>query len=125
MTPDEKVTSIPGDSIILPALAYSSDASQTIEVSLSRLFDKGAASISPEGSLIVNKICESMRERALRNVHLRIAQKETALATQRESALVEAMRKSLLLPVTQLEHDHVSDTSRGQIAVLWLKAGAR
>lgn len=124
MTPDEKVTSIPGDSIILPALAYSSDASQTIEVSLSRLFDKGAASISPEGSLIVNKICESMRERGLRNVHIRVAQKDTKLAEQRESALVAAVRKALRLPVTQIEHDHVADVSRGEIAALWLKSGS-
>jgi hypothetical protein len=123
MTPDEKVVVIPGDSIILPSMAYGTDKSETIEVSLARLFNKGTAEISPEGVLMINKICESMRERSLRNAHVRIAQKETALATQREAALVQAMRKSLRLPASLLEHDHIDDTSRGSIAVLWLKAG--
>ncbi len=124
MTPDEKVTVIPGDTVILPSLAYSSETSETIEISLARLFNKGTAEISPEGTLMVNKICESMRERSLRNAHVRIAQKEGALAAPREKALVEAMRKALRLPDSQLEHDHVADVSRGEIAVLWLKAGA-
>jgi len=123
MTPDEKVVVIPGDTIILPAMAYSSEKAETIEVSLGRLFNKGTAEISPEGSLMISKICESMRERGLRNAHIRIAQQEEALAAQREGTLVEAMRKALRLPASLLEHDHVKDISRGQIAVLWLKAG--
>src|SRR5438270_7089176 len=36
MSPDEKVTVVPGESVILPALAYSSESSQTIELSLAR-----------------------------------------------------------------------------------------
>jgi hypothetical protein len=123
MTPDQKVTVIPGDSILLPALAYSSETSQTVEISLSRLFGKGTAEISPEGALIINKICESMRERGLRNAHVRIAQKEDALASRREVALVLALQKALRLPESQLEHDHIGDVSRGEIAVLWLKVG--
>jgi hypothetical protein len=123
MYQDEKVEVVPGDIIILPALAYSSESSQTIEVSLARLFDKNTADVSPEGALIINKICESMRERGLRNVHVRIAQKEAGLAKQREAAMVQAMKKALRLPVTQIEHDSVRDTSRGEIAALWLKAG--
>jgi hypothetical protein len=121
MTPDEKVTVIPGDSIILPALAYSSENSQTIEISLNRLFNKGTADISAEGTLMISKFTESMRERNLRNAHIRIAQKDSGLAGKREAALVQAMRKALHLPESQLEHDHVSDTSRGEIAILWLK----
>jgi hypothetical protein len=121
MTPDEKVQVIPGETIILPAMAYSGETSQTIEVSLARLFNKGNAEISPEGMLMINKICESMRERGLRNAHVRIAQKDASLASRRETALMQAMQKALRLPVSQLEHDHVADTSRGEIAVLWLK----
>lgn len=121
MGPDEKVTVIPGDTIILPALSYNSESSQTIEVSLARLFDKNSTDISPEGALMISKICETMRERGLRNVHVRIADKNSRLAKQREVSLVEAMRKSLRIPVSQIEHDSVSDTSRGEIAVLWLK----
>lgn len=124
MTPDQKVTVIPGDSIILPALAYSSESSQTIEISLERLFNKGTSDVSAEGTLLISKITESMRERGLRNAHVRIAQKDTGLAAKREVALVNAMRKALRIPESQLEHDHVTDTSRGEIAVLWLKAGA-
>jgi hypothetical protein len=124
MTPDGKVAVIPGDSIILPAMAYSSDNSETIEVSLGRLFNKATDEISPEGTLIVNKICESMRERGLRNAHVRIAQKDAGLASKREIALAEAMGKALRLSTSQLEHDQVPDISRGEIAVLWLKAGA-
>jgi hypothetical protein len=123
MTADQKVTVIPGETVILPALAYGSDNSQTIEVSLGRLFSKATAEISPEGVLMVNKICESMRERGLRNAHIRISQKEGEVAGKRELALAEAMRKTLRLPDSQLEHDHVSDTSRGEIAVIWLKVG--
>ena len=124
MTPDEKVTVIPGESVILPALAYSSENSQTIELSLARLFNKGSADISPEGALMVNKVCESMRERGLRKVHVRIAQKARDLAELRELSLVNAMRKSLRLADSAIEHDHVTDTSRGEIAALWLKLGA-
>jgi hypothetical protein len=123
MTPDEKVAVIPGETIILPALAYSSETSQTIEVSLARLFNKGTAEISPEGLLMITKICESMRERSLRNAHIRIAQKDKALAVRREIVLMQAMRKALRLTESQLEHDHVTDTSRGEIAALWLKVG--
>lgn len=123
MTPDEKVQVIPGETIILPAMAYSGETSQTVEVSLARLFNKGTAEISPEGTLMVNKICESMRERGLRNAHVRIAQKEGSLAARREIALVQAMSKALRLPDSQLEHDHIADLSRGEIAVLWLKLG--
>jgi hypothetical protein len=123
MTADNKVAVIPGDSIILPAMGYSSENSQTIEISLSRLFNKGTAEVSAEGTLIVNKICESMRERGLRNAHVRIAEKETTLAKRRETSLVEAMRKALRLTESQLEHDHTADVSRGEIAVLWLKLG--
>jgi hypothetical protein len=123
MTGDDKVTVVPGDSIILPALAYSSESSETIEVSLGRLFSKDSAEISPEGTLMINKICESMRERNLRNAHVRIAQKDGGLAQRREQSLVTGMRKALRVAESQLEHDHVTDTSRGEIAVLWLKTG--
>jgi hypothetical protein len=121
MTADEKVEVIPGETLILPALAYSSETSQTIEVSLARLFKKGTAEISPEGVLMITKICESMRERGLRNAHIRIAQADKTLAIKREIALMQAMRKSLRLTEAQLEHDHVTDVSRGEIAALWLK----
>jgi hypothetical protein len=125
MTPDEKVTVIPGDSLILPALAYSSETSETIELSLARLFNKGTSEISPEGVLMISKVTEAMRERGLRNAHIRIAEKDMALASRREIALMNAMRKALRLPETQLEHDHIGDTSRGEIAIIWLKASGQ
>lgn len=121
---DGKVTIIPGSSIILPMLAYNSDKSQTIEVSLARLFNKGTAEISPEGALMVSKICESMRERGLTRAHIRIAEKDTHLATAREVSLVQAMQKTLHLPLTQLEHDHLLGAGqRGEVASFWLKIG--
>ena len=123
MTPDEKVTVIPGESIILPALAYGSESSQTIELSLARIFNKGTAEISPEGMLMVNKVCESMRERGLRKAHVRIAEKAKDLAALREQALAEAMCRALRLPDSAVEHDHVEDISRGEIAAIWLKLG--
>jgi hypothetical protein len=89
---------------------------------LARLFNKGTAEISAEGVLIIHKICENMRERNLRNTHVRICLKDKALAARREKALTDAMRKELRVSESQIEHDNIGDTSRGEIAALWLKA---
>ena len=64
-----------------------------------------------------------MRERGLRNLHIRIAQKDAGLAAKREIALVRAFHKTLRLPESQIEHDHVNDISRNEIAALWLRVG--
>ena len=90
--PDEKAAIITGDSVILPALVYGSAESETVELSLARLFAAGKADISPEGGVMVSKLCERLRERGLIKMHVRIAGNQQDLSYQREVALVEAIR---------------------------------
>jgi len=119
----EKATVITGDSIVLPALMYGSSESQTVELSLSRLFLKDRAEISPEGVVLMTKFCERIRELGLMKIHLRIAGADPALSAQREAVLTEALEKSLVLVSGSVEHDRAQPGPRGEIAIFWLKTG--
>lgn len=123
--PADKATVIQGESIVLPAMIYGSNESETVEFALKRLFLPGKAALSHEGMVMLFKIGERMRERGLTKIHVRIAEDDQALASERETSLVEALNKTLHLAVGQVEHDHTKPTIRGEIAVFWLKTGAR
>jgi hypothetical protein len=124
IAPDEKATIVQGDSVILPAMIYGSEESQTIEFALNRLFATGRAEISPEGSVMIMKLAEGLRERGLTKMHVRIAGAQDALSASREVTLAEALQKALRLSPGIIEHDHTKPTMRGEIAVFWLKTGA-
>ncbi len=119
---EEKRTVVQGGHVLMPVIAYSSDGPQTIEVSLARLFKPGKADISMEGMLVLSKIYERFRERALNKIHIRISQKQDDLAAQREVALVQAMSKALHIREEAIKHDHTLEPDvRGEIAVIWAK----
>lgn len=118
---DQKSTVIPGESIVLPAMAYGSETSKTVEIPLDRLFGNATADLSAEGGVMLNRFCSSVRELGLTHLHARISEKDQDLASQREKTLTEALQKSLILSEPQIEHDHNSDVDRGDIAVFWLK----
>ena len=120
---NEKATTITGNSVVLPAIIYGSQDSQTVEFSLVRLFEKDKADISPEGAVMMAKFGERARETGLTKMHLRISGNDPTLSAQRESALVKALEKSLELVPGMIEHDHTPTTMRGEIAVFWLKSG--
>lgn len=120
---DEKATTIQGDSVILPAMIYGSDESETIEFSLTRLFVKDREDISPEGAVMLARISERIRERGLTKMHIRVASAQRDLAARRELKLVDALQKALMLSPGQIEHDHADATLRGEIAAFWLKKG--
>jgi hypothetical protein len=122
---DEKATIVSGDSVILPAMIYGSAESETVEFALSRLFGNNKAEISAEGTVMLMKISERIREKGLTRMHVRISGANEALSSAREVALVEALQKTLRLSPGQIEHDHTKPTIRGEIAVFWLKTGAR
>jgi len=121
---DEKATIITGDSIVLPAMVYGSAESETVELSLARLFAAGKADISPEGAVMLSKLCERLRERGLTKMHARVAGNQQDLSYQREVSLVQALEKALHLSPGQIEHDHTMPTLRGEIASFWLKVGS-
>lgn len=120
---DDKATVIQGDSVILPAMVYASQESETIEFSLSRLFAAGRSELSPEGAVMMSKLQERLRERGLTKMHVRVSGNDSSLSSQREAALVSALGKALHLSSGQIEHDHAQPTLRGEIAVFWLKIG--
>ena len=120
---NEKATTITGDSVVLPAMIYGSQESETVEFSLSRLFDKDKASLSPEGTVMMAKLGERLRERGLTKMHVRISGNELLLSNQREAALVDALEKALKLSPGMIEHDHAKPNLRGEIASFWLKTG--
>jgi len=120
---NQKVTVVTGNSIVLPAVFYGSSESQTVEFSLSRLFAKDKAEVSPEGVLMMAKLCERVRELGLTKMHLRIAGDDPGLSSQREKVLSEALEKAMVLVPGSVEHDHVVPGLRGEIAVFWLKTG--
>jgi hypothetical protein len=120
---DEKATIVNGESVILPAMVYGSAESETVEFALGRLFNQGKADISPEGTVMLMKISERIREKGLNRMHVRISGAQEALSSAREVALVEALQRSLRLSPGQIEHDHTKPTIRGEIAVFWLKSG--
>jgi len=122
---DERAEVITGDSIVLPAMIYGSDESETIELALSRLFLQNRTDISPEGEVMIAKIGERMRERGLTKMFVRIAAAQKELAGAREKALVAALEKSLLLAPGLIEHDSVPPTLRGDIASFWIKKEAK
>jgi hypothetical protein len=119
-----KATVISGNSIVLPAMIYGSAESETVEFSISRLFTKDKASISPEGAVMMAKFCERVRELGLTKMHLRISGSDPTLSAQREVVLSEALEKALVLVHGSVEHDRSTPGPRGEIAVFWLKAGA-
>jgi hypothetical protein len=121
---DEKATIIQGGSIVLSAMIYGSDESETIEFSLNNLFVKDREEISPEGIVMLAKISERMRERGLTKIHIRVSSSSADLAERREKALASAVEKSLILSPTQVEHDHTDASLRGEIAAFWIKKGA-
>ena len=122
---DEKAQVIQGDSIVLPAMVYGSDQSETVEFSSARLFIAGKAEITPEGVVMLCRIAERIRERGLTQTHVRLQGADEALDVAREEALVNALQKALLLSPGMIEHDHAKATPRGEIAVFWLKRGAQ
>jgi len=120
---DEKATTITGNSIVLPAMIYGSQESETVEFSLARLFEKDKADISAEGVVMMAKLCERVREMSLTKMHLRISGNNPVLSAQREAALVAALEKALKLSPGMIEHDHAKPTLRGEITAFWLKTG--
>lgn len=118
---DDKATIIQGDSVVLPAMIYGSDESETVEFSLARMFANGKSELSSEGELMIEKISERVRERGLTRLHVRIAGENQTLAANREATLARALQTSLRLDNGQVEHDHTKPTIRGEIAVFWLK----
>jgi len=119
----EKATVISGNSIVLPAMIYGSAESETVEFSLTRLFVKDKAEISPEGVLMMAKFCERIRELGGPKIHLRISGLDAVLSSQRETVLAEALEKSLILVPGSIEHDRTQAGPRGEIAVFWVKSG--
>ena len=120
---DEKATVIQGGSIVLSAMIYGSDESETIEFSLNQLFVKDRDIISPQGVVMLAKIGERMRERGLMKMHIRVSSSQGDLLEKREKALADAIQKSLTLSPGQVEHDHTDATLRGEIAAFWIKKG--
>ncbi len=118
-----KATTITGNSIVLPAMIYGSQESQTVEFSLARLFEKDKPEISAEGTVMMAKFCERVREMSLTKMHLRISGNVAGLSAQREAVLAAALEKSLKLVPGMIEHDHAKPTIRGEIATFWLKTG--
>jgi hypothetical protein len=125
MSADEKATIVQGDSVILPAMIYGSEESETVEFALNRLFDPNKATISAEGAMMLRKLCERLRERGLTKLHARISGNQENLSADRERVLVESLERTLKLSPGQVEHDHAKATVRGEIAVFWLKTGSR
>ncbi len=120
---DNKATTITGNSVVLPAIIYGSPESETVEFSLTRLFEKDKAQISSEGIVMMAKFCERTRETGLTKMHLRISGNDPALSAQREYVLTNALNRTLQLVPGAIEHDHTHPTERGEIAVFWLKTG--
>ena len=120
---NEKATTITGNSIVLPAMIYGSQESETVEFSLGRLFEKDKPDISAEGVVMMAKLCERVREMSLTKMHLRVSGNEPVLSSQREAALVTALQKALKLSPGMIEHDHTKPTLRGEIVAFWLKTG--
>jgi hypothetical protein len=120
---DGRATLVSGESVILPAMIYGSAASETVEFSLSRLFLKDKADISPEGIALLSKFGERIRELGLSKMHLRISGRDPALSAQRETELVRVIDLALQLVPGSVEHDHAQASGRGEIAVFWLKRG--
>jgi hypothetical protein len=121
---DEKATIIQGGSIVLSAMIYGSEESETIEFSLYNLFLKDREDISPEGVVMLAKISERMRERGLRKIHIRVSSSAGDLAERREKALAAAVQKSLILSPALVEHDHTDASLRGEVAAFWIKKGS-
>jgi hypothetical protein len=121
---DGKAAVITGDSIILPAMIYGSNESETVELSLARLFVKDRADLSAEGVVLLAKFGERLRELGLTKLHARISGAQKDLSAQREKALVDALEKALHLSPGFVEHDHAKPTLRGEVAVFWLKRGS-
>lgn len=115
-----------GKPIIFPFLAYPVGSSYTLEISLARLFRPRRAEFSMEGTLLLSKACEWMRERGLTKIHARISQTQPTLAVEREKALATALQKMLHLTEAQMSHNHnIKPSVRGEIAVLWARRGGR
>jgi len=119
----EKATIISGNSVVIPAMIYGSSESETVEFSLSRLFTKDKAEISPEGVIMMAKFCERVRELGMTKMHLRISGTDPTLSAQREAVLSSALEKALVLVPGSVEHDRTAPGPRGEIAIFWLKAG--
>lgn len=121
VAPDGKATVVQGNSVILPAMVYGSEQSETVEFSIDRIFEANKPVISAEGRILMSKLGERLRERGLTKMFVRISGKDAGLSAQRESVLVTALEKSLLLPPGQIEHDNTRPTLRGEIVAIWLK----
>ncbi len=121
---NDKATTITGNSVILPAMVYASDETETVEFSSTRIFEKERADISAEGRVMLAKFCEHVRELGLNRMHLRIAGTNKGLSAQREKVLLESLNRNLKLVPGMIEHDHVGANERGEIAVFWLKRGS-
>ena|GEM_PF-1860284 len=123
---DEKATVTQGGTAVLSAMIYGSDESETIEFSLNHLFLKDREEISPEGTVMLAKICERMRERGLAKMHIRVSSSQGGdMAERREKVLAETIQKALILSPTQIEHDHTDASLRGEIAAFWIKKDAK
>ena len=123
VTADEKATTITGNSVVLSAMIYGSAESETVEFSLDRIFEKDKADLSAEGVVMMAKFGERLREIGLTKMHLRISSEQSSLAALRETVLVGALEHSLKLVPGAIEHDHITPTGRGEIAIFWLKTG--
>jgi hypothetical protein len=119
----DQATTITGNSIILPAMIYSSEETETVEFSIARLFEKDRAVISSEGKVMLAKYCERVREMGINRMFLRVAGNDAALSAQRKTVLVSTLERSLKLVPGMIEHEHKKPTERGEIVSFWLKTG--
>ncbi len=121
---EDKATTITGNSVVLPGMIYSSAETETVEFSLSRLFEKDRAEISAEGKVMLAKFCERIREMGVNRMFLRVFGNDPTLSAQRKTVLVNALEKSLKLVPGMIEHEHKRPTERGEIVSFWIKTGS-
>lgn len=120
---DNKAATITGNSVVLPAIIYGSQETETVEFSVSRLFEKDRADISAEGKVLLAKFCERARETGVTRMFLRVSGDDLSLAAQRKNVLVATLEKTLKLVPGMIEHEHKKPNERGEIISFWLKTG--
>jgi hypothetical protein len=101
-----------GQPIQFSSLAYSESGKTTIELSSKRLFAERKAEFSKEGPLLLDKVCDLIREGSHLPFAIQPYSADESLAKSRQTALVKYFTEKLFIPENQIVLTEPQDSTK-------------
>ncbi len=109
-----------GQPIQFSSLEYTESGKTTVELSSKRLFAERKADFSKEGPLLLDKVCDVIREGSLLPFAIQPYDSDDSLARSRQEALVKYFKEKLFIPESQIVTSSPQDADkRGSVMAIF------